>query len=92
MAAPEREAVEQAIERVLLEQWDPLGIHETASSRDAYHKYVHDLYSLLARGGSDVQVARQLHRIEHEDLGGPDVPTRDVTATVRALRAIERRM
>ena len=57
-----------------------------------YHPYAQELYNLLARGASDVQVARYLHRAEGEELGHPELASRDLTALVTRLRTIERQM
>ncbi len=53
MTSPEREAVEAAIGRALLEQWDPLGVREQPGAHEEYTKYVPAIYSLLARGRED---------------------------------------
>lgn len=90
MTSPERDAIESAIGRALLEQWDPLDVRERPGMHDEYTRYVHDIFSLLARGGSDVQVARFLHRIESEELGHPELATRDLTTVLQTLRALER--
>jgi hypothetical protein len=90
MSVPERQEIERAIGRALLEEWDPLNVHNEAGPHTEYTRYVPELYSLLARGGSDVQVARHLHQIEHRDFGGPEPPTRDLSVVLRTLRAIER--
>ena len=94
MPALERVQAEQVIERALLEEWDPLGVRDEPGAHREYVRYAPELYSLLARGGSDVQVARYLCQIEHRDFGGPapELPGRDVSAVVRTLRAIERRI
>ncbi|HEX5438309.1 MAG TPA: hypothetical protein VFW98_14230 [Gemmatimonadaceae bacterium] len=92
MAATKRQEIEQEIEHVLLEQWDPLNVHLQPGPHANYDAYAPDLYSLLARGGSDVQVARHLHQIEHQDFGGPEPPTRDLRGVLQSLRAIEHRI
>ena len=88
----EREAAEQGIEHELLAQWDPLGVASAPGAHVEYHAYAHEVYNLLARGASDVQVARYLHRVEEQELGRPELATRDLTPLVGALRAIERKM
>ena len=88
----ERDAAEQAIDRTLLERWDPLGVHVTPGEHAEYRAYAHEVYNLLARGASDVQVARYLHRLEEGELGHPELVTRDLRPVVEALREIERRM
>lgn len=83
-------AAEARIERVLLEQWDPLGVHGQPGPHAEYAPYAHDLFSLLMRGGSDLQVERRLHEIERDELHRPDLAERDLAAVVAALRAVER--
>ncbi|HEY9516329.1 MAG TPA: hypothetical protein VIQ74_11680 [Gemmatimonadaceae bacterium] len=92
MSDPERTAIERAIGRALLERWDPLGVHEQPGEHGEYTRYVAEIYSLLARGGSDTQVARRLHQIEREDFGMPESPTRDLSAVLVELRTIEHRI
>ena len=84
-----RESIEQNIGRALLEQWDPLGVHDQADRKDEYTPYAHDLYTLLVRGASDVQITRHLHRIELEELHLPELATRDLTPLIRTIRHME---
>jgi hypothetical protein len=89
MSDQKRTAIEREISLALLERWDPLGIHEQPGVHEEYADYAPELYSLLARGGSDTQVARRLNQIEHEKFGGPELPTRDLSGVLRELRLIE---
>lgn len=86
----EKESAEVVIERVLLQQWDPLGVHEQPGPHPEYAPYAHDLFSLLMRGASDVQVERRLREIERDDLRRPELADRDLSAVVAALRAVEK--
>lgn len=88
--ATEKESAEVVIERVLLQQWDPLGVHEQPGPHAEYAPYAHDLFSLLMRGASDVQVERRLRQIERDELHRPELAERDLSAVVAALRAVER--
>jgi hypothetical protein len=92
MPDSKREDIEGAISKALLADWDPLGVRELAGEHHEYDKYAHDIYGLLARGGSDVQMARHLHHLERDDMGHPDAEHRDVTKVVRDLRVLERSM
>ena len=92
MSAQERTAIEREISHALLERWDPLGVREQPGVHEEYTGYAPELYSLLARGGSDTQVARRLHQIEHDSFGGPELPARDLSGVLRELRQIERRI
>ena len=92
MGSLDRQAAEQEIDRVLLAQWDPLGIGATPGEHPEYRGHAHEVYNLLARGGSDVQVARLLHRAEEGEFAHPELAARDLTELVSVLRRIERRM
>lgn len=93
MSAHGREAIEAEIGQILLEQWDPLGVRaEPGASYGGYAPYAHEVYSLLARGASDVQIARRLHEAERDELHHPELVSRDLTPVVRALRALEPRL
>ena len=86
----ERAAAEAAIVHVLLQQWDPLDVHEAPGPHAEYDAYAHEIYDLLARGASDVQVERHLRRVEGGELHHPELATRDLGPVLRALRDIER--
>ena len=88
----DRPAAEQRIERALLEGWDPLGVAGAPGEHAEYRLYAHEIYNLLARGASDVQITRYLHRAEDGELGHPELASRDLAALVTQLRTIEREM
>ena len=92
MSSLDRPEAEQRIERALLEQWDPLGVANTPGVHAEYQAYAHEVYNLLARGASDVQIARFLHRAENGELGHPELASRDLAPLVTQLRTIERQM
>ena len=92
MSSLDRQAAEQEIDRALLAQWDPLGIASAPGDHAEYRVHAHEVYNLLARGGSDVQVARLLHHAEESEFGHPELAARDLTELVAVLRRIERRM
>jgi hypothetical protein len=84
MASLGREAAEAAIGRVLQEHW-----HGAAGSPPV-EAFTHDVYNLLVRGASDVQVERHLRGIERDDLRQPELAARDLEPVLRSLRSIER--
>lgn len=91
MAQLEREAAEAAIGRVLLAHWDRVA-DGAAEQPPAYGAVAHDVYSLLARGASDLQVERHLRSIERDALHRPELGERDLTPVLRSLRDVERSM
>ena len=93
MSAEPREAIEAEICQILADAWAPLGADassEEAASR--YAAYAHEVYSLLARGASDTQIARRLHVAERDELAHPELTTRDLTPLTARLREIEHRI
>lgn len=92
MSHLDRPAAEASIELALLEQWDPLGVASAPGEHPEYHPFAHEIYNLLARGASDVQVARYLHHAEDGELGHPELASRDLAPLVTRLRTIERQM
>ena len=92
MGSLSKEAAEDAIGQILLEQWDPLHVHETPGPHTDYTPYVHEVYGLLLRGGSDIQVERLLRKIVHDDMHLPEPTHEELESVLRALRAVERVM
>ena len=90
MPDSKREEAEGRIGAVLLADWDPMNIRTQPGHANDYLQYAHDIYGLLIRGGSDVQVGRHLHEIERERMHHPDADSRDLTAVLKTLRALEK--
>lgn len=92
MSRLDRTAAEERIEHALIEQWDPLSVASAPGEHVEYHAYAHEVYNLLARGASDVQIARYLHHAENGELGHPELATRDLAPLLTRLRTIEHEM
>lgn len=90
MPAQDRAIVEVEIGRILLEQWDPMNMRGNAEPNTGYAPQAHEMYSLLARGASDVQIARRLHQVERDEMNRPELASRDLSTLVRSLRALEK--
>ena len=90
MPDSKREEAEGRIGAVLLAEWDPMDIRAQPGHANDYQQYAHDIYGLLIRGGSDVQLGRHLHEIEREQMHHPDADARDLTAVLKTLRALEK--
>jgi hypothetical protein len=85
-----REDVERSIARAMVDQWNPLGLGVTAEPQHEYDRFAHEVYSLLARGASDMQIARFLHRVERDELGHPELANVELRPLLTTLRALER--
>ena len=85
MASLERGAAEAAIGQVLQDHW-----RGAAGSPPALQVFAHDVYNLLVRGASDVQVERHLRAIERDDLHQPELSGQNLEPVLRSLRSIER--
>jgi hypothetical protein len=85
-----RDVVEREIGQALLDQWDPLSVRDQPGPHAEYDRFAHEVYSLLARGASDVQVVRFLHQLERDELGRPELAAVDRTALLKTLRALEK--
>ncbi|MDB4907713.1 MAG: hypothetical protein JWO05_2497 [Gemmatimonadetes bacterium] len=90
MSTETRQLAENAIEQLLLLKWDPLAVRESPGEHLEYQPYAHEVYALLARGASDTQIARFLHRAEAGELNHPELVEQDLTPLVREVRALER--
>jgi hypothetical protein len=85
----DKQTAEDMIANLLLQHWDPLGVKENPGPHPEYAGYAHEVFGLLARGASDVQIARHLHRAERDELQKPELVERDLTVLVGELRAFE---
>lgn len=92
MSDSNREEAERRIGAVLLTEWDPLEVRAEPGHDQEYLGYAHDIYGLLVRGASDVQVGRHLHMVEREQMHHPQADERDLTGVLRTLRALEKTM
>lgn len=92
MSTLNRDEAENAIQEVLLERWDPLGVRAEPGPHTEYTSFAHEVCGLLLRGGSDVQVERYLRHVEVDVLHRSELIGHDLTGVVRSLRSIESQM
>lgn len=55
--------------RILMEQWDPIGVNGISEAADEYDSYIGGVYGLLSRQSSDQEIAEHLHNIETKSMG-----------------------
>jgi hypothetical protein len=77
------------IRRVLLDEWDPIGIRDQINAQDEYDAYIGQVYKLLVSGATDRQITDWLLFIVRERMGLDAATPEAMTSTVRALRTIQ---
>jgi hypothetical protein len=71
MKSRERQAkgLQDAIRRVLLRDWDPIGVRDAPEAQDEYDGYIGGVYRLLATGAAVHDIAEHLAQIERDFMG-----------------------
>ena len=84
-------ALLEAVNRVLYERWDPLGVrHVEDAFADEYEGYAGGVLDLLLRHSSDEAVAEHLGRIEDRWMGLRPMPLARRVAIAAEIRAAVR--
>lgn len=76
----------QAIRKLLLEQWDPIGVQDYSAAHDEYDQYLPAILSLLESNATMMEIARHLGSIATNDMGLADMPERDLAAARNLLQ------
>ncbi len=74
--------------RVLLEEWDPIGIRDEPLAQDEYDSYLRHIYDLLARDASDLQIAHHLNQLETVSMGCRKRPIEKLLSVAQSLKKI----
>jgi len=79
---------QEAVGRILLEEWDPIGIADTPEAADEYGTYAMAVTSLLLRGEPREKLVDYLWTVEIEDMGldGDRARIESVVARLLQLR------
>jgi hypothetical protein len=77
-----------AIRRVLLEEWDPIGVRDEPDAQDEYDGYALALYGLLARGATDDDLAEYLAEVAMFWMELGNSTRESLAEVVRALRQV----
>lgn len=56
------------VDRILWEEWDPIGVNDEPAARDEYSSYVPDVVRLLRDEADAAQIARHLQTIEEVSI------------------------
>jgi hypothetical protein len=61
--------IQESIRKVLVEEWDPIGVGGVPEAIDEYDSYIGRLYSILVGSRSADEIAACLANIESEEMG-----------------------
>ncbi len=84
------------IRRVLMDQWDPIGVNDIPEAADEYDSYIGKIYELIKGDASEDEIAAHLRTIEiqrMEMIDASGVPLlspakRDIVASsLRSLKS-----
>jgi hypothetical protein len=62
-------AAKLQMRRVLLEEWDPIGIADEPRAQNEYDGYLGDIYDLLSSDVSEAEIALCLNQFETVTMG-----------------------
>jgi hypothetical protein len=65
----DEEIIYKAIDDILWNDWDPIGINHAIEARDEYSSYVSMIYNLKKSGADVDTIAHQLHSIVTKNIG-----------------------
>ncbi len=89
-----REIQEFKIRRVLMDEWDPIGVHDVPEAADEYDRYIGGIYGLIQRNVPEREISAYLRTLEIDEMGMvnaqglpllPDEKRDDVAASLRRL-------
>ena len=58
-----------AIDKILWEDWDPIGVNDQPSARDEYSGYVAEVFSLALANSPVEEIAKRLNLISNNTIG-----------------------
>lgn len=83
-----------AIRRILMAEWDPIGVNDTPEAADEYDGYIGPLLDLLNARASSDEVAQYLRTVEIERMGlgdaqgRPLLPVQQLNSAVHSLKLL----
>ncbi len=64
-----KKALSEAVDLILWEQWDPIGINDNPVARGEYRGYVSSVVQLLQNGADVFKLSEHLHSLERASMG-----------------------
>jgi hypothetical protein len=74
------------IERILWEDWDPIGINVIVTAKDEYDSYAPKVYKLLQEGKSAEEVAEYLSYVDGELIGNTPNESRNLEVAKKLIQ------
>jgi hypothetical protein len=62
-------ALHRAIQKILVEEWDPVGVGDIPEAQDEYDSYVPEIYKMLISKKSMYEIFEYLWWLETEHMG-----------------------
>lgn len=81
-------ATKLEMRKVLLEEWDPIGIRDEPGAQNEYDSYLGSLYSLLAEQASEREIAEHLRQIETERMNIRHVSEAQLLEVAKSLKKL----
>lgn len=75
------------VERILFEDWDPIGVNELGGPLDEYASYAPVIVRLLGEGASADTIVAHLAKIESEQMGVSSPPEHNAMVVNKLLSA-----
>jgi hypothetical protein len=66
------QTIQDEIRRVLMGQWDPIGVKEHPNAADEYDCYIGGIYGLIQRDVPEGEISEHLRRLEIDQMGMVD--------------------
>ena len=71
--SPEHIKLWKAIDKILWEDWDPIGINDNHEARNEYYGYALQIFKLKIEGANSETIANRLNKYVTMDIGlNPD--------------------
>jgi hypothetical protein len=64
----EQKNVLKAIDEILWNDWDPIGVNDTEEARDEYSSYALQIFGLKIHNADKVAIADMLYKFESENM------------------------
>jgi len=79
---------QQQIRKILLEEWDPIGVRTEPRAQDEYDFYISGVYKLLVFGATDAVITEHLRAFEQRRISLPGQNQEALSAVAASLMTI----